>query len=560
MTIILFLVFNLALHFFFRGLLIGIKLLRRKNYLTDSIKVFGIPLYILYPPLTLFIIGNLTLILNFFTNGNQIKIFLAALFLLCLSFNTFENLNMNKFFIFISFLAVPSILSISSFGINIHYDAIDYHLNHQSIILNEKLIIGLSNAYTTYGWSTIYEYIQAVFFYKDNLVFLHYLNLIFFNLMYSFIFYFVFINQNLYYKLIGLNLLLFSFLDNFGIGGGGNAFIQIQMIGKVDIAFGVVFSLTYFLFLHDVIKNEYKRTNFFYLSFLVLFCIQLKVFGVYLLVPYIFYFFKLSKLNDNSLLLVIKQNLLAIFLGIAYLVKNILISGCLIFPLSSSCLTNLIWADAKTIRVFSEGVRFDEANNIAYKFSYQFSDWFDTWINHAYNQQIHTNFLGSLILIFIFNKLFFVSKAESRPISIYNLLYLVFLIGTFILTGPTFRYGFGIYILIIGTLSISVKKTRFTKLKFNFSLSSIILIIFIVSVGATPRLYSYKQFIEEPLDIYTLTKNDNTYLQELIDLNFNESKFLNCYIPELCERYDLIEISKLNYRVLIKSSLELESN
>ena len=79
-------------------------------------------------------------------------------------------------------------------------------------------------------------------------------------------------------------------------------------------------------------------------------------------------------------------------------------------------------------------------------------------------------------------------------------------------------------------------------------------------MGATPRLYSYKQFIEEPLDIYTLTKNDNTYLQELIDLNFNESKFLNCYIPELCERYDLIEISKLNYRVLIKSSLELESN
>ena len=213
----------------------------------------------------------------------------------------------------------------------------------------------MQNIRIQFGWSTIYEYIQSLLFFENNLLYLHFVNLIYLSLIFSFIAYCLFFNKSIFYKIASLNLILFSFLDNFGVGGGGNAFLQIQMLGKVDIAFGVIFSLTYLFFLYDIFNKTYSKKSFLLLNFFVLYSIQLKVFGLYLLMPYSFYLYRLIK-EKIKISKLVKSNSIAILLGIFYLFKNFIVSGCFIFPLSATCVPSISWANIDRVKVFSDGV------------------------------------------------------------------------------------------------------------------------------------------------------------------------------------------------------------
>ena len=68
-----------------------------------------------------------------------------------------------------------------------------------------------------------------------------------------------------------MNLTIFGLLDNFGIGGGANGFLNIQMISKPDLSTGVLFFICFVLFLNDYVKDEYKISNFIFLSFFIKF-------------------------------------------------------------------------------------------------------------------------------------------------------------------------------------------------------------------------------------------------------------------------------------------------
>ena len=50
-------------------------------------------------------------------------------------------------------------------------------------------------------------------------------------------------------------IIFFGILDNFGVGGGSNGFLEIQMVGKPDI----VFAVTYFLISLFLIYGIYKQ-------------------------------------------------------------------------------------------------------------------------------------------------------------------------------------------------------------------------------------------------------------------------------------------------------------
>ena len=52
----------------------------------------------------------------------------------------------------------------------------------------------------------------------------------------QFICYHIIFKRNLYFFNLSLFVLIFGILDNFGIGGGSNGFLEIQMVGKPDIA------------------------------------------------------------------------------------------------------------------------------------------------------------------------------------------------------------------------------------------------------------------------------------------------------------------------------------
>ena len=126
MTIISYIIFNLLFFLFFRGLVVGYKIIYKKKFIVDQINLFNLPVFIFNQVFSLFILGNLSIILNFFFPVKELSYIFLGFFLFSILLNFYEKFNFdNLTFVIISFLIVPSILSLSSYGLKLHFDAID---------------------------------------------------------------------------------------------------------------------------------------------------------------------------------------------------------------------------------------------------------------------------------------------------------------------------------------------------------------------------------------------------------------------------------------------------
>ena len=491
---------------FLRGLLISYKKLKKIKFDVDSFSIFGLSIYIFSPIIGFFILGNLTLFLNFFYSLNTLQPYFFILFISTVLMNFYEkiNLDINKIDLSILYFFIPLILFISSYGMRLHFDATDYHLISQNWVRNSKIVFGLSNVYAGYGWSTIYEYIQANFWFNKNFIYLHYINVSFFISFYQFIYSCIFSSKNNFLRIASINLLLFGFLDNFGFGGGGNTFLLFQTIGKPDLTSGIIFTITGLILFKFLLFNEkINSVDFFFVSLFALFAFQLKILNsilIFLIIPFVFIYVKQNNLSFFSTL---KSNFMILVVFVFYLIKNVIITGCVIFPISYTCLTSVSWSNKDYIKNYAEGVRLGNFG-IPNLSSFSFNEWYSPWINNAYNFNTYRNFLLSLIIIILINQ-FLTSFNEVKIQKIFFLrLFQVFSILFFLYSGPTVRYGLGITNLLIGTLSLK-------KLIKNKGLNYMILLIFCLTLLGTPRLYSYKYFIDSPTTPFVVESKIGTY-------------------------------------------------
>ena len=530
---------------FLRGLLISYKKLKKIKFNVDSFSIFGLSIYIFSPIISFFILGNLTLFLNFFFSLNTLQPYFFILFISTVLMNLYEkiNLDINKKDLSILYFFIPLILFISSYGMRLHFDATDYHLISQNWVRNSKIVFGLSNVYAGYGWSTIYEYIQANFWFNKNFIYLHYINVSFFISFYQFIYSCIFSSKNNFLRIASVNLLLFGFLDNFGFGGGGNTFLLFQTIGKPDLTSGIIFTITGLILFKFLLFNEkINSVDFFFVSLFALFAFQLKILNsilIFLLIPFVFIYVKQNNLSFFSTL---KSNFMILVVFVFYLIKNVIITGCVIFPISYTCLTSASWSNKDYIKNYAEGVRLGNFG-IPNLFSFSFNDWYSPWINNAYNFNTYRNFLISLIIILLINQ-FLTSFNEVKIQKIFFLrLFQVFSILFFLYSGPTVRYGLGITNLLIGTLSLK----KLIKIK---GLNYIMLLIFCLTLLGTPRLYSYKYFIDSPTTpfvveskIGTYEKNPNGWGVVTLDPDFQCYTRIDC----LNSAYEINPLKLKNY-------------
>jgi len=530
---------------FLRGLLISYKKLKKIKFDVDSFSIFGLSIYIFSPIIGFFILGNLTLFLNFFFSLNTLRPYFFILFISMVLMNLNEkiNLDINKKDLSILYFFIPLILFTSSYGMRLHFDATDYHLISQNWIRNSKIVFGLSNVYAGYGWSTIYEYIQANFWFNKNFIYLHYINVSFFISFYQFIYSCIFSSRNNFLCIASLNLLLFGFLDNFGFGGGGNTFLLFQTIGKPDLTSGIIFTITGLILFKFLLFNEkINGMDFFFVSLFALFAFQLKILNsilIFLLIPFLFVYVKQNNLSFFSTL---KSNFMILVVFVFYLIKNVIITGCVIFPISYTCLTSASWSNKDYVKNYAEGVRLGNFG-IPNLSSFNFNEWYSPWINNAYNFNTYRNFLLSIMIIILINQ-FLTPFNEVKIQKIFFLrLFQVFSILFFLYSGPTVRYGLGITNLLIGTLSLK-------KLIKNKGLNNILLLIFCLTLLGTPRLYSYKYFIDSPITpfvveskIGTYEKNPNGWGVVTLDPDFQCYTRIDC----LNSAYEINPLKLKNY-------------
>ena len=432
---------------------------------------------IIYPILGLFSIGNLLVFFNFFLplENNYV-------YLILLVFNIPALIDLNIKFKFdlitlIKYLALPTILVISTFDTSFNYDAGYYHIYHQAWLRESNLILGFVNIFWPLGMSSIYEYLSAILWFDTSFVLLHFLNLIFIHFFYNFIFENIINNVHSDLKVASIFLLIYSFLDNFGIGGGRNGFIYIQGVGKQDIAVGILFFFISIVLIKAIKDKHFSNVDIFFASILILFLYEIKLSSVIIAVIYIMYLRGAYKNNDFKYILF--PNIFAISIFLIWTLKSFLTTACLIFPVTVTCFESMNWYVLGSTESYEGITKFA---SYSYELSIPFMDWVRETGSFEYRRQVFLNFIFSFLILcfikilFFRNKKFDISSRNTLLLSVsfvfLNFLYLLFY-------GPIPRYAVGVCLLVISLIGFFSKDT-FKKIPILLTSTLVIASLFLV--------------------------------------------------------------------------------
>jgi hypothetical protein len=486
-----------------RGFVLITKL--NKDRPISTFEIFDTKLSIFFPILGTFLLGNFIFILNFFTS---IDTWLVLLILfIALLFNLIEKISIKEITSNIIFLVIHLIISISAYSANFQYDFGYYHLNYQGWIRSEKIVIGLGNIFSPLGLSSMSDYIASTLWLDDNFILLHQTSIIFISTFMMFLYHHVKDIKHGFLFSSSVFLIIYTLLDNIGINGGLNGFIQISGVVKPDQAFAVLFFFFSIFFLVTLKKNEFNETEMFFLSLILLLSYQYRVISVILIFPFFIYIY-INKENISVYLL--KRLSITATLFIVWMFKSLLLTSCFIFPISSTCLETG-WGNSHIANSFSAQTRLF---NNAYSTSNNFIDWFNGWIASNSNSTVFSNFFFSFLIIYIIKK-FLYKKINILPINTSIKIYTIYTVVAYLLvwlTGaPHPRFLYGTFLFIITLLALNIESYTLRKAFWNKYTSFSLAILFFIACSSIPRISSYQAFIENPSNFNNLKAIELNY-------------------------------------------------
>ena len=277
--------------------------------------------------LGIFLFGSFTFIFNFFYKINSI-FFYSSFFLLLtyiffktkkykVEFSQIKNILIFSFFTFILTFSLESV-----------YDAGYYHLPHQNIIREDKIVFGLSNFHHVLGKSSFYGYLVAPLWIKNNLIILPNIQIIFFSFLLLFFYEISKVNKE---RSIFVLLILFTI----------PFWLKLAPIkwGLVDFPFGVVFFLSVIysiLIFNSKDKNEIK--HFFIISiFLNCLTIFLKPTGFIIGLLTLTNIYYVLKKNFFSLREILIIGIFPSVILLLWFLKGFINTSCFIYPFPFSC-------------------------------------------------------------------------------------------------------------------------------------------------------------------------------------------------------------------------------
>ena len=421
--------------------------------------------------------GFVALLLNFFFPLNDLIIYLNLFIGLIFIFFFKDRIkfNYNKssrlFIILFFFLSLANI-----YGSGFSDDLNHYHGGYITNTDNHNYIIGLNFLHHHYGYSSIWLILHSYLNINNSfLQDIHILNAIIFFLLIAYLFtennekskhssnYILYLISSIFIFFI---ILKYTRLKEFGL----------DRPGILIYCFLIYFAAKYEFLIKQNLKD--KEKFFFIILFVCLFITSVKIFLLScFLVPLIFII--KSKSYDF-----IFSKIICIFylLALCYLIKNVLISGCLVYPFSFTCLSDLSWNSKE---IASNALLLIEGSTKTYdKYlgSLNISEyvnnfnWLSTWFQRNI-EEFNNYILTSLLAIL----LFFVSSKTKKKIK-FNYLELIIMLLFFVniiifLKSPVSRYHHVMFILFALSLTILSNKL-FLKKIFFFKLIIILLVFF----------------------------------------------------------------------------------
>lgn len=527
------------------------------------------------------ILSFIALFLNFFTPLD--KTVNTLIFLLILSYGIFNSVKKKIFIrmIFISILVgILSTLMLTFDNVN-RPDASLYHLPYTKIVNENKIIFGISNLHFRFGHTSILQYLNSIFYneiFKDKGILIPAANIFSLIIIY-------FYNEIKIKDLKNRIYTLYLFFTLTYIFYGYNRYSEF---GNDTLAH------LFFLFISSYFIKEflYKKTKPDIISnilILSIFTIMLKPTLILIaVIPLYCYYFYIKK----EYLFNAKNIFIIIFLTF-YFIKNIITSGCALYPVEITCFEQLPWFSKDEI--FAISPKIQSLDNEAwtkgwpdYKGAEVTQDnyvrrlfWFKTWLlNHGFLifKKISIFIIFICIIYLIIKKIDKKNKISTKTYKIKHieirrrvkfLLFISFL-GTLIwfFRFPVFRYGSSYVVLfvIFSSVLLITKNYQSNKKDVNllkFFNNSLLIIFLLFLTKHTIRIYNNfdMDYFDAPWPkIYSQSKDnknrpiltDSILLNEKIAYYINISPNEGCgYNPSPCTSLKpnkIIFFEKNNYK------------
>ena len=511
-------------------------------------------------------ISVLSLFLNFFLPLNQQINSIVYILVIIIFFLKNKFYLDKKVFIFLILSSFITFLLIIYSNVN-RPDAGLYHLPYISILNENKILFGISNIHFRFGHVSIMQYLSAI---NNNYLFLNNgISIPLASIVSFYYLYFFYDAQNILKdnKIIKIDNIF-------------SLFILIYIAFKITrySSFGndAVAHLSYFYLISCILKKKINKININKVLLISVFIFMNKpMLGIVFLIPGIIFLIQ----NNTNLIRVFSQIFsLPVLILIIWFLKNIVTSGCIVFPIKNLCIEKLAWTNIEQINIANiEGQAWSKGwpDRIDKKVSMQeFNknfNWIKAW------QQKHMKYIFKiifpyvmiLIVIFIFIKIGFkdkIPKKNDKDLELRLwLTTMTSLIGifSFFLIFPVYRYGYSYIITFISLLFILLIKND------NKSKKEVLIFKFfiILSVIAFFAKQSQKVIInidnESWPNIYTFNSNlerDTSYKQRIkINEGFyyyaNKGDNLCMYSKSPCTSYlvgkNIKLLKKLKYSIFL---------
>ena len=509
-------------------------------------------------------ISSVGLLLNFFIPLSQLTNTLVyTLIIIIFLFKTKLNFD-KKIFSFLIISSFLTFLLIIKSNVN-RPDAGLYHLPYISILNENKIFFGLSNIHSRFAHVSIIQYLSAVnnnYLFLNNGISIPLASIVSFFYLYFFFDVWTIIKNK----------------EHINISKIFSLFILIYISFKITrySSFGndAVAHLSYFYLISCILKNTLKEVNFSKILLISVFIfINKPMLGLVFLIPSIIFLIK----NNFKFIKIFNPIFsLPILLLSIWLIKNIVISGCAIFPIKSSCIEKLPWTNIQQIKssqtegqAWSKGWPDRLNKKISMKAFNKDFNWVGAWEKKhmKYILNIITPYIVILLLIIVFiknrTKNHKTSKNKDKDLLIRIWLsILTSLVGTFsfFLIFPIYRYGYSYLITLISLLFIIAIKNNVKSIK-NVFIFKLFLILSLVAFMAkqSQKLIVNNESGKWP-NIYTLDTKISKKQKIQIKDNFyyyypEEGERLCMYSNSPCTSYiinkNIKHIKKHTYSIFV---------
>ena len=360
---------------------------------------------------------------------------------------------------FILYFLIIFFITFISFYSKDNVDSPMYHLQIVKWMASNKINFGIANLEVRLGFNSSWHSFIALF----DLNFKDFSNKFYISsIFFSFIIYEVLQNKKKYSLsdyflfLVLLYLFLFSFLHPYNYG------VVLNHLGNPerDIVSMFLYFFVIYLFMkinenennNNSVLNEDKHNliNIFFIS--IFLCVTTRITTLPILILFFYVFFNVKNYKKINIL-----NIFILVTGVFWMMRSFVLSGCLVFPVTQTCLPTFWTVKLETVKfLVEEAMRYsrtlpslEKVND--FNFTLYSYDWLFPWFKNYYLKAALLQIGSSLILIslilLIINILYNKIK-NSNDIKIFKYEYVIFLTLVihviFWLRAPEIRYAWGL--------------------------------------------------------------------------------------------------------------------